>query len=616
MARARFGGTAADYVFGIGTAGSLRAQRAQVTFWDAATGGGRYTDLLVDGDPADTVTTDTDGGIPLFEGPDGIGEMWADAGGDRRTRILSGHTGETLASDDFVATLLSGPSSTRDQLDARVGDQVEATVGDQLDTVTAAIAAVGTEVDQVEEKVTTLLEDVLPNEIIEGRAIFQYGPSRGVGVTAQRIHFNRLRRRLGSGFYFNASVGGFQVTDTAAIAFGTIATTSRQGGAENEWSPSVGPSTFVNKDNQGAVLVHWPFGNNALYDGRSDRNSTPAKARASAVNGLHAFTALSRAEMRIEAASNVSYTLTSGSALVTNNIASPWYRGMQVQGPGVPAGTYVGEMINGGFGGFKLSSSRTNQVDVAATSSGTVLLTFSPVHTGTWSSASNTALSAGLGVKTTTAGDAISWAFNLPEPRRIHWCTVGVDDAEYVAGGAPFGGTGGAGYSIVIDGGAPIVGTTSDQHRFGWLDLRFGNLAVDLGTLPAGWHEVVVTSSGANKVLMNDCLLVESLTPLTTVLMKEVHLPEAYYTANAATGASWAKTQLYNDFIDAEVARWPADQSVIAVDIADYGYDRALHISNYDGANAHGNDAFEELVTNAVLHELNQLPRRPGLVWA
>ncbi|WP_278259498.1 hypothetical protein [Nocardioides convexus] len=33
---------------------------------------------------------------------------------------------------------------------------------------------------------------------------------------------------------------------------------------------------------------------------------------------------------------------------------------------------------------------------------------------------------------------------------------------------------------------------------------------------------------------------------------------------------------------------------MIAVDIADYGYDRALHISNYDGANAHGNDAFEE----------------------
>ncbi|NHA02054.1 hypothetical protein G5V59_27065 [Nocardioides sp. W3-2-3] len=122
-----------------------------------------------------------------------------------------------------------------------------------------------------------------------------------------------------------------------------------------------------------------------------------------------------------------------------------------------------------------------------------MLLTFSPVHIGTWSSASNTALSAGLGVKTTTAGDAISWVFNLPQPRRIHWCTVGVDDAEYVAGGAPFGGTGGAGYSIVIDGGSPIVGTTSDQHRFGWLDLRFGNLAVDLGTLPAGWHEVVVT---------------------------------------------------------------------------------------------------------------------------
>lgn len=458
--------------------------------------------------------------------------------------------------------------------------------------------------------------DVLPNGIIEGRALFQYGPSRGVGVTAQRIHYNRLRKRLGSGFFFNGSVGGHLAADTAALMYGTNASTSRQGGGDNEWSPSVGASTFVNKAMQAAVFMIWPFGNDAAQDGRPDRNSTSAKARASAKNALRAIVALARTETRIESVLQGTYTTASGSPNITGAVASPWYKGMLVLGTGIPANTYVGDMINGGLGGFKLSSSRTSQIDVNATASGSAVLTFSPVYSAGWATQTSTAFSTGNMVRTITDATTATYVIHLPQARRVHWVTTAIDDAEYVAKGAPFGGTGGAGYSIVVDGGTPTVGTTSNEHRFGALDYCYGQKAIDLGELSAGAHTITITSSGANKVLGDEGLLVESLTPPTVLIMKEVELPGAYYALLAAYGASYAKTQIYNGFIDDEVAHWPADQSVITMDITDHGYDKALHISGADNAWAHFNDAGERIVTDGVMVELNQLPARPGLVWA
>lgn len=55
-----------------------------VTFWDSPTGGTQLTDLLVNGVGATTVTTDAVGEIPQFSGPDGVTQMWADAGTTRR----------------------------------------------------------------------------------------------------------------------------------------------------------------------------------------------------------------------------------------------------------------------------------------------------------------------------------------------------------------------------------------------------------------------------------------------------------------------------------------------------------------------------------------------------
>lgn len=489
-----------------------------------------------------------------------------------------------------------------------------------LDAPTASnLSTPGTQTNTAFNAAIKPIKDVMPNGIIEGRALFQYGPSRGVGVTAQRVHFNRLRRRLGSGFYFNASVGGHQAADTVSVMYGAMST-SRQGGGENEWAPTSGPSTFVNAAVQAAVLLWWPFGNDALHDGRPDRNSTTAKARASAKNALHAGIALARAETRIESTLvGTGYTTTSGSPNVTAQLASPWYRGALVTGSGVPANTYVGDMINGGLGGFKLSQSRTTQVDANATASATgVTLTFSPVYGGTWLAVnSNTAFSGSAMVKTNADAATSTYVITLPSTRRVHWITAAIDDAEYAGTkGAPYGGTGGADYSIVVDGGTPKTGTTSNQHRFGALDLCHSQMAVDLGNLGAGSHTIVITSVGASKLLVDDGLIVESPTPLTVQLMKEVQLPDAYYALFPTYGASWAKTQIYNQILVDELAQWPNDQSVRLHDIAADGwYDRSVHISARDGAYAHFTDEAEALITNSLMADWNTLDPRAGLIY-
>ncbi|MFC8873240.1 NosD domain-containing protein [Streptomyces ardesiacus] len=71
----------ADGVWGV-------APNTEITFWDAATEGTQYTDLIdAGGAPTSSVTSDQYGGVPLFSGPDNVAGMWADAGGVTRAWI-------------------------------------------------------------------------------------------------------------------------------------------------------------------------------------------------------------------------------------------------------------------------------------------------------------------------------------------------------------------------------------------------------------------------------------------------------------------------------------------------------------------------------------------------
>ncbi|MEU2901358.1 glycosyl hydrolase family 28-related protein [Streptomyces globisporus] len=85
MARYDFGAGVADFIVtpadGLWTVGA----GAVVTFWDAASDGTQYTDLLdAAASPTTQIVADEHGSLPRFHGPDGVTGMWADAGGETR----------------------------------------------------------------------------------------------------------------------------------------------------------------------------------------------------------------------------------------------------------------------------------------------------------------------------------------------------------------------------------------------------------------------------------------------------------------------------------------------------------------------------------------------------
>lgn len=126
--RALFGGTAADYVVTIGPSGVLHVAPARLTFWTARTGGVQVTDLLLDGAPVTSITVPVNGAVPSFEGPDGVVQLWADAGGDDRVLLAAqgrpgtpGLNADGTTAEAAMTAVDSDPDSTyRQQQDARL----------------------------------------------------------------------------------------------------------------------------------------------------------------------------------------------------------------------------------------------------------------------------------------------------------------------------------------------------------------------------------------------------------------------------------------------------------------------------------------------------------------
>lgn len=131
MARRPFGGGGDAVVLNYSTGAPV--PYAQVTFWNARSGGSRYMDVADTGGstfPSSTLTADPNGAIPPFLGPvDGTAQMWADAGNGRflldctdlptRVATLEGDAG---ALDAIEETLLNA-----------AGDLVVASAADTAD---------------------------------------------------------------------------------------------------------------------------------------------------------------------------------------------------------------------------------------------------------------------------------------------------------------------------------------------------------------------------------------------------------------------------------------------------------------------------------------------------
>lgn len=103
MARSTFGGTAADYVITAASGGLMRLTAATLTFWDAPTGGNRYTDLLLAGSPVVSIVVGADGQVPAFQGPDLVTAMWADGGAGRVRLVAEGREGPAGPKGDVGA---------------------------------------------------------------------------------------------------------------------------------------------------------------------------------------------------------------------------------------------------------------------------------------------------------------------------------------------------------------------------------------------------------------------------------------------------------------------------------------------------------------------------------
>lgn len=113
MARYDFGASLADYVVQPSDGLWGVAPSAVITFWTAADGGVQYTDLLDAGGATITqVTADAQGFIPAFSGPDGIGGMWADAGGGTRAWIQGRDTSAASGSEFGTILVAIKPADT------------------------------------------------------------------------------------------------------------------------------------------------------------------------------------------------------------------------------------------------------------------------------------------------------------------------------------------------------------------------------------------------------------------------------------------------------------------------------------------------------------------------
>lgn len=115
MSRHTFGQSPTDWTFTVGAANAATlAGGVTLTLWSAPTGGTQYTDLLsaVGGAIAAVVSADGTTGlpvgtIPLFSGPDGVTEMWADAGAGYRF-LLTAHTAFVPLDDPRMGQIARG----------------------------------------------------------------------------------------------------------------------------------------------------------------------------------------------------------------------------------------------------------------------------------------------------------------------------------------------------------------------------------------------------------------------------------------------------------------------------------------------------------------------------
>lgn len=231
-------------------------------------------------------------------------------------------------------------------------------------------------------------------------------------------------------------------------------------------------------------------------------------------------------------------------------------------------------------------------------------------YTGAWTSQASATLPGGNSHYTSTNGNKVT--VTTPVGTDFDLMLLGWDDTNV---GLNF-----ASFTVTVDGGAVSnfswnPGTTSLQCKYGAsVGTGFNSvpLCIPLRGLSNAAHSVVVTHNDTTgKYLYVSQLLTASPTPPTVVMLKWIYPNSA---GLAATGVTTAQIDQFNGYIDTVATRFPSDGSIVVVDPLHYGWDANSMISSQDSAHVHPNDIGMKCWADAIMHSLNALPARAGLV--
>ena len=158
MARSTFGGTTADWVYSKWRFGQrdllALGSGARLDIYSAKTGGTHYTDLLDANGGACSFILFTGYQVPVFQGPDGVIEVWADDGdGGDRERMISTNVVAIAAS---AATATAAATSATASATSATASAAASTAAVSAE-VTRATAAEATKVDK--DTLVTNVED-------------------------------------------------------------------------------------------------------------------------------------------------------------------------------------------------------------------------------------------------------------------------------------------------------------------------------------------------------------------------------------------------------------------------------------------------------------------------
>lgn len=431
---------------------------------------------------------------------------------------------------------------------------------------------------------------------------------------AGSIWFDRLIATLQPVTWFNAGVGGYTASDVASLMYGSRSAIC-SGASRGVSKPANQICTWPNRPFTGGVVfvdaVHADAYRDTVITGAESTGAAQTKSRAGFQNHIEAIIRLIRAQAKLPNIDvHTNCTTTNGSPLILDAFVFEAAKGMPVSGTGIPAASYVGTItkVGGAITGYRLSSSPTTQTDVNATSTqvGVATLTYAPVRTGTWTT--NSASPENSGGKlafTNAAGASVRYYFTIPTAGlKATFVTLATDDNASGLVTSPI--------TISYDGGSTSTLTVANKSKKSGTGPNYGSGQACWSTpaLSAGVHYIDVVQGGsAGQYMYDDCVLIESPSPLTVILNKTHQLTAAGYTAG---GGDWATDQLYNGYLDTVAALFPADDSVIVCDPLgpSTGFVPATHLGP-DGT--HPNALAEQLKHDNEMAVLNSLDDRIGL---